>query len=65
MPPFGRELLIRFAVCSLCILTYRILVSSHFGFEGWTLVLIASAPGHCLSSSFYIDIVFKPRAIIF
>ena len=25
------------------------LVISHFGFEGGTLVLIASVPGHCLS----------------
>ena len=24
------------------------LVVSHFGFEGWTLVLITSVPGHCL-----------------
>ena len=23
------------------------LVVSHFGFEGWTLVLITSVPGHC------------------
>ena len=33
------------------ILTYHvivILVILHFGFEGWTLVLIASVPGHCL-----------------
>ena len=29
-----------------------ILVISHFGFEGWTLVLIASVPGHCLSFTF-------------
>ena len=36
--PFVRELLIRFTICSLCILT----VISHFGFEGGTLVLIAS-----------------------
>ena len=26
-----------------------ILVISHLGFEGWTLNLIASVPGHCLS----------------
>ena len=26
-----------------------IVVISHFGFEGGTLVLIASVPGHCLS----------------
>ena len=26
---------------------------SHFGFEGRTLVLIASVPGHCLPFTFY------------
>ena len=29
-----------------------ILVTSHFGFEGGTLVLIAPVPGHCLSFTF-------------
>ena len=29
------------------------LVISHFGFEGGTLVLNASVPGHCLSFTFY------------
>ena len=29
-----------------------ILVISHFGFEGRTLILIASVPGHCLFSTF-------------
>ena len=28
------------------------LVVSHFGFEGSTLVLIASVPGHCLPFTF-------------
>ena len=28
-------------------------VISHFGFEGGTLVLIASVPGHCLSFTFF------------
>ena len=52
-PPFGRELLIRFTVCYLFILTVIvILVIYHFGFEGGTLVLIASVPGHCLSFTF-------------
>ena len=53
---FGRELLIRFTVCSLCILIIVILVISHFGFEGFegrTLVLIASVPDHCLSFNFF------------
>ena len=31
-----------------------ILVISHFGFEGGTLVLIVSVPGHCLSFTFYL-----------
>ena len=39
-PPFGRELLIRFTVCSLCILTYCNLCFFRFGFEGETLVLV-------------------------
>ena len=30
-----------------------ILVITHFGFEGGTLVMIASVPGHCLSFTFY------------
>ena len=29
-----------------------IVVISHFGFEGGTLVLIASVPGHCLTFTF-------------
>ena len=32
-----------------------ILVIFHFGFEGRTLVLIASVPGHCLSFHFSCD----------
>ena len=34
----------------LCI--FVALVVSHFGFEGRTLVLIASVPGHCLPFTF-------------
>ena len=26
---------------------------SHFGFKGWTLVLIASVPSHCLPVTFH------------
>ena len=52
-PPFRRELLIRFTVFSLFILTIIvILVIYHFCFRGGTLVLIASVPGHCLSFTF-------------
>ena len=59
-PHFGRELLIRFTVCSLCILTLVmvILVISYFGFEGGTLVLIASVLGHCLSFTFLSDGIY-------
>ena len=35
----------------LCL--FVILVISHFGFDGGTLVLIASVPGHCLPFSLY------------
>ena len=51
--PFGKELLGRFAVCSLCVVficdfwLFSTLVS-----EGGALVLIASVPGQCLPSTF-------------
>ena len=39
LPPFGKEMRIRLAVCSLCIMCILvILVISHFGFEGVTMV---------------------------
>ena len=38
-------------VFSLCCL-FVVLVVSHFSFEGRTLVLIASVPGHCLPFTF-------------
>ena len=43
LPSFGKELLTRFTVHSLCIMSIcnLILVVSHFGFGGRTLVLIA------------------------
>ena len=48
--------------CSLCILTYcSSLVISHFGFEGWTLVLMASVPGHCLSFTLICSYVQRCR----
>ena len=46
-PPFLKELLSRLTICSLCILTFVILVISRFGFEGWIWVLIALVPGLC------------------
>ena len=41
-PYFGKELLPRLTICSLCIMTLCNLVISRFGFEGWIWVLIAS-----------------------
>ena len=46
------EITLYHMVCSLSILTYYILVISHFSFEGGTLVLIASVSGHCLSFNY-------------
>ena len=43
-PYFGKELLPRLTICSLCILTLCNFVISRFGFEGWIWVLIASVP---------------------
>ena len=45
-PPFRRELLIRCTLRSLCILTNRNFNYFTLFFEGGTLVLIASVPGH-------------------
>ena len=47
------QLLTRFVLFVLLLIV--ILVISHFGFEGGTLVLIASVPGHCLSFTLYIN----------
>ena len=37
------------------------LVVSHFGFEGRTMALIASFPGHCLPFTFWILIYRKGK----
>ena len=42
--PFGKELLTRLTICSLCFLLFVILVISRFGFEGRIWILIASVP---------------------
>ena len=47
---FGKELLTRWTIGSLCILT--ILVISCFDFEGWIWVLISSVPGLCTHFTF-------------
>ena len=46
-PPFGRELLTRLTICSLCVLTVVILSISRFDFEGGICV-----PGHCILVTF-------------
>ena len=43
-PYFGKELLPRLTICSLCILTLCNFSYFPFGFEGWIWVLIASVP---------------------
>ena len=57
-PIFGKELLIRLAVCSLCTVSicYFVVISFHFGFEGGNVVLIASVPDQCLPFTFQIYI---------
>ena len=48
-PSFGKELLTRLTMFSLCILTFcNFSYFQKFGFEGWIWVLIASVPGICL-----------------
>ena len=39
--------------CFFVFLLIVILVTSHFRFEGWTLVLNASVPGHYLAFTFF------------
>ena len=43
-PPFKKELFIRYTICSFCKCLLAILVVSHSGFEGRTVVLIAPVP---------------------
>ena len=38
------------------------LVVSYFGFEGRTLVLIASVPGYCLPFTFYLTSIYQQTA---
>ena len=47
-PLFGKELLTRLTICTLCILTICNFSYFPFGFEGWIGVLIASVPGFCI-----------------
>ena len=51
-PPFGKELLTRLTICSLCILTIYNSIISRFGFEGGIWILIAHVPGLCILITF-------------
>ena len=53
-PPFGKDLLMRLTVCSLCIESICTFShGSHFGFEDRNFVLIVPFPNHCLLFYFY------------
>ena len=47
-PPFGKKLLTRLTICSLCFLTICNLSYFPFWLKGWILVLIASVLDHFL-----------------
>ena len=47
-PSFGKELLTRLTICSLCILTIYNVRYFPFWFEDWVWDLIASFPGFCI-----------------
>ena len=51
-PPFGKELLIRLAVCSPCILSICNFSYFPFGFESGVCFFIAPVPVHCLLVTF-------------
>ena len=54
-PPFGKELLTRLTICSLCIGLFAILVISRFGFEGGIWGFIAPVPGHGLLVNYLVS----------
>ena len=63
-PPFGKGLHILSTLCSLCyVYLYAALTVSHFCFEGKTLVMIASVPGHCLPFTFYNNVPVRVSVI--
>ena len=48
-PPFGKSGSVGLPYVLFVISLFVIVVISHFGFDGETLVLIASVAGHCLA----------------
>ena len=51
-PPFGKYLLTRLTICSLCNLSICNISYFCFGFESWICVLIASVPDLCILFAF-------------
>ena len=54
-PPFGKALLTKKTICSLCILTICSLGYFPFWFWGWVWVLVAWFPGLCIRFTFSVD----------
>ena len=55
-PPSGRELLHRFTMYSLRVLTFRNFCYFPLWVLGGALVLVAAVPGHCLPFTFSVTI---------
>ena len=53
-PLFGKWLLARLAVCSLCVLAICNFSYFPFGFKGWIRVLIASVPDLCIRFTIFV-----------
>ena len=53
-PPFGKELLTRLTICSLCISLFSFVIP-RFGFEGGIRVLIAPVPGNCIIMCYFLE----------
>ena len=51
-PPFGKELLARLTICSLCFMIICNFSYFPFWFEGGIWVLIIPVPGHCILVTF-------------
>ena len=60
-PTFGKELLIRLTIFVMSFCNFDF---SHFGLEGWKLVLIVLVPGHCLPFTFYTSVLLMQLNII-
>ena len=60
-PPFGKELPIRLAMCSNCILSICNFIFSRFVLKGGVWFLIAPVPVHCLIVTFKKDQINSNR----